>query len=258
MGSIAPYQDTSETKADLEWADLVTLDLSKFDSPDGKKQLAAQLKDAIHRIGFFYIINYGLSKEEVNEQFGLSARIFQLPEDEKKKYQRNLNLPGGPLGFQVRGSGPGQRENVELYDDPKWNHFFEDRPRPPPCDENKEQTERFCRHLHHHVLYRLLVLAAIILELDDEETLWRMHDYEAMSNCHVRYMLQHPSSSKPVDAPQPKAQTETIRGHTDFGTFTLLFRQPIAGLQVKNEDDTSGKWVKPYPDSVTVNIAVCC
>jgi len=39
----------------VDWADLVTLDLSKFDAPGGKEQLAAQLKDAVHNVGFFYI-----------------------------------------------------------------------------------------------------------------------------------------------------------------------------------------------------------
>jgi hypothetical protein len=35
----------------VDWADLVTLDLSKFDQPGGKQELAAQLFDAVNRIG---------------------------------------------------------------------------------------------------------------------------------------------------------------------------------------------------------------
>ncbi len=98
----------------------------------------------------------------------------------------------------------------------------------------------------------LLVLAAIVLKLEDEEALWKLHDFETMSNCHMRYMLQHPSASKGEKGPV----IETIRGHTDFGTFTLLFRQPIAGLQIRTADN-SWKWVKAYPASITVNVAVC-
>jgi isopenicillin N synthase-like dioxygenase len=41
--------------------------------------------------------------------------------------------------------------------------------------------------------------------------------------------------------------------HTDFGSLTLLFRQPIAALQVLINEQW--KWVKPYPGSITVNIA---
>lgn len=36
--------------------------------------------------------------------------------------------------------------------------------------------------------------------------------------------------------------------------MTLLFRQPVAALQVRSNDG-SWKWVKPYPGSITVNLA---
>lgn len=43
-------------------------------------------------------------------------------------------------------------------------------------------------------------------------------------------------------------------GHTDLGTITLLFRQPIAGLQILGED---GNWtyVSAQPGTITVNLA---
>jgi len=44
------------------------------------------------------------------------------------------------------------------------------------------------------------------------------------------------------------------KGHTGFGSLTLLFRQPVAALQVRTP---AGEWkyVKPNPGSITVNIA---
>lgn len=35
----------------VDWADLVTLDLSTFDAPGGKEKLASQLSEAVNRIG---------------------------------------------------------------------------------------------------------------------------------------------------------------------------------------------------------------
>ncbi len=49
------YQNVPETTADLEWADLVAIDLSRFDEPGGKQELAAKLKSAISETGFFYV-----------------------------------------------------------------------------------------------------------------------------------------------------------------------------------------------------------
>lgn len=39
-----------------------------------------------------------------------------------------------------------------------------------------------------------------------------------------------------------------------MGSLTLLFRQPVAALQVLTKDGT-WKWVKPQTDALTVNIA---
>lgn len=48
-----PYVQVPETSADLEWADLATLDLSKFDQPGGKQELATTLARALEEIGRF-------------------------------------------------------------------------------------------------------------------------------------------------------------------------------------------------------------
>jgi isopenicillin N synthase-like dioxygenase len=249
LADISQYQSIAETKADLDWADLVTLDLSIFDQSGGKEKLAAQLKEAIHTIGFFYLVNHGYTQEEVDQQFALASDIFQLPMEEKMKVAVNKSLPGGPLGYKPHG-----QRTVELYDDPKYIDLFEDRARPAPCVNQAEQTEKFCKHMHYHILYRLLVLVGIIMELEDEEALWKIHHYEKMSNCHMRYMVQHVPTKEQRE--REIRTGEVIYGHTDFGTFTFLFRQPVAALQVRLEEENQWKWVKPVKGSITVNVAV--
>lgn len=46
-----------------------------------------------------------------------------------------------------------------------------------------------------------------------------------------------------------------MQRHTDFGTFTLLMRQPVAALQVRPFGEEQWKWVKPLKGSITVNVA---
>lgn len=48
------YEQVPETTASLDWADLATLDLSKFSEPGGKEELAAQITRAIEDVGTFY------------------------------------------------------------------------------------------------------------------------------------------------------------------------------------------------------------
>jgi isopenicillin N synthase-like dioxygenase len=42
--------------------------------------------------------------------------------------------------------------------------------------------------------------------------------------------------------------------HSDMGSLTILFRQPVAALQVLTKDGT-WKYVKPQMNALTVNIA---
>lgn len=83
----------------------MTLDLSKFDQPGGKEALAKQLFNAIQSIGFFYVVNFGLTQEEVNRQFALGKAVFELPTEEKLKYRADLENGGyngyKPLGLRV-------------------------------------------------------------------------------------------------------------------------------------------------------------
>jgi isopenicillin N synthase-like dioxygenase len=63
----------------------------------------------------------------------------------------------------------------------------------------------------------------------------------------MKYHARSPSENA-------KLGSTWVKGHTDFGSVTLLFRQPVAALQVRGADE-QWKWVKPYPGSITVNLA---
>lgn len=70
----------------MDWAELVTVDLSLYDTPEGKKQLAKTLINAVRDKGFFYVTNFGISQEKVNRQFSLGNQLYNLPLEEKEKY----------------------------------------------------------------------------------------------------------------------------------------------------------------------------
>lgn len=40
---------------------------------------------------------------------------------------------------------------------------------------------------------------------------------------------------------------------SDLGSFTLLFRQPVAALQIRDPVHNEWKWVKPQDATLTVN-----
>lgn len=234
----------------MDWADLVTLDLSKFDQPGGKQALANQLQEAVHKVGFFYITNFGLSQEQIDRQFAIGREVFKLPTEQKLKYRADLEH-GNYNGYRPLGSIellPGRRDNVEMYNVFKFIPELE-RSQPAIILDHKAEIEHFQRHIAQDTVQKLLTLISIILELP-EDYLSNGHRYNDISECHLRYMIYH------ARTPEENAQYENLysRGHTDFGSLTLLFRQPIAALQILAPDG-SWKYVKPYPGSITVNIA---
>ncbi|KFH40543.1 hypothetical protein ACRE_087650 [Hapsidospora chrysogenum ATCC 11550] len=245
------YQQVQETKHELEWADLVTLDLSKFDQPGGKEALAKQLFEALQTIGFFYIVNFGLDQKSVDRQFAIGKSLFELPTEEKLKYRADLESGGyngyKPLG--LREIAPGIFDNTEIYNIPKFIPALQ-RPHPSIIQDNKSEIEHFARHIHNNVVQKLLTLFAIVLELPEDYFVLRHRYEEAISDCHLRYMKYHARDA----ATNAKLDNVWVKGHTDFGSLTLLFRQPVAALQVRGADG-NWKWVKPYDGSITVNVA---
>ncbi|OQD86073.1 hypothetical protein PENANT_c008G04769 [Penicillium antarcticum] len=247
---IPTYHQVPETSLDLDWADLATLDLSQFDLPGGKTRLATQLFDAIQNIGFFYITNFGLSQEDVDQQFSIGQQIFKLPIEEKLKFRAELEN-GDYNGYKptgLREISPGVFDKTEIFNIPKFIPALE-RPQPDIVSQNRPIIESFARHIHENIVRKLLILLAIIIELPEDYFL-NVHRYEEKSDCHLRYMKYHRRSEEENE----RAAGIWSKGHTDFGSLTLLFRQPVAALQVRTPEG-EWKWVKPYPESITVNLA---
>ncbi len=49
----------------MEYADLTVIDLSKVNTTEGFAELATQARDGMREQGFIYVINHGLTQEQV-------------------------------------------------------------------------------------------------------------------------------------------------------------------------------------------------
>jgi len=156
----------------------------------------------------------------VDRQFSLCKQVFDLPTEEKIKYRADLENGGyngyKPLG--LREIKPGIRENTEIYNIPKFIPEYE-RAHPEVIREHWDEIQYFAKHIHFQIVQKLLVLFAIILELPEDYFL-QNHRYTEKSDCHFRYMKYHHRT------PQQNADLDNVwvKGHTDFGSLTLLFR----------------------------------
>jgi isopenicillin N synthase-like dioxygenase len=200
----------------------------------------------------FYVKNFGIAQEEVDRQFTLAKHFFELPTSEKEKYENNYK-EADYNGWRRPGRSliANARDNIEIYNFPKFTDEFKGKYNQPDLlKAHISAIETFQRALHANVVLPLLRLFAIVLQLPDEEYLVKQHTYEKKSEDHSRYMIYHPRTDEEWDQAKGGATT----GHTDLGTVTLLFRQPVAGLQILGEDN-NWTWVKSEPGTITVNLA---
>ena len=90
---------------------MITVDLSLYGTPEGKKQLAQTLIKAVREDGFFYVKNFNISQERVNRQFSLGKRFYELPVEEKVKYVPDgLGKSHVPIKVRTRRSCPVLRQ----------------------------------------------------------------------------------------------------------------------------------------------------
>ncbi|KAI9458524.1 hypothetical protein HD554DRAFT_2299316 [Boletus coccyginus] len=131
------------------------------------------------------------------------------------------------------------------------------------------EIKEFGRFNHLNVLHPILRLIALSLELP-EDALVNIHNYDAIGatygtldpivaqaillgslTYHALSGLLH--SSYPRSA-EEEAKTNNIwfQGHTDFGSITILWSQPVAALQILSKDGR-WRWVKHIDNALVVN-----
>lgn len=248
---VKPWSRPQETKEELEWAPLTTIDLSLFDEPGGKQKLAGQLYDAITKVGFWVVTNTGIDDERVLKQFSIGNTFFKEGLEEKRRFPCNF-AEGEYFGYRENSrwiGDTGVKENIEMLnihkDIPVWSNVGKHK----IVERNWDEIRQFHKDVHENVARKLFTLISIILELP-ENYLADAHAYDEVSDDHLRYMIYNVRTQDEWD----RAQAYSKGGHTDFGSLALLFSQHVAGLQIRTPEG-DWKYVKPVEGGITCNAA---
>lgn len=248
-----PWDPPHETKEDLDWAQLSVIDLSRFDEIGGKQEIAAKLKNAVSKDGFWAVVGHGLTQKDFDRQFQLGQHFFENYTLEEKKAQQVQFEAGNYFGYKVIANkkvfNTEVTDNVETFNIAKFtkDKLYDSYFKQPFIQENYEELARISRTAF-EIARKLLVLFAIILELDENYFVHR-HKYDDPSDDHVRFMRYHPRTK----ADDAKVENIWARGHTDFGSLTLLYNQVVAGLQIRLNNG-QWKYVKPVKEGIICNI----
>ncbi|KAJ5672844.1 UPF0676 protein [Penicillium longicatenatum] len=251
--NLLPYVHPPETKDDMPWSELSVLDLEDFYQPGGKQRLAAQLSHAVHNVGFFCVKNLGVSQEQIDRQLTLAKAFFDLPTVEKAKNRANTEASDYHGYVESRHISSDKLHNhIEIYNIPKFIPENEGKhtSHPELIDVNRAEIEAFSKHVHEHIVIPLMVLFALVLELSDENLFAKQHSYDTFSDDYLRYMKYN----KRTDEEHAASDFLQAKGHTDLGSVTLLFYQPVAGLQIQTAANQPWKYIQGIPGTATVNI----
>ncbi|KAH9835001.1 uncharacterized protein C8Q71DRAFT_136350 [Rhodofomes roseus] len=248
LPSIPHYVPAPQTNEPLEYANLTVIDLSKADTYEGRVKLAVQLRDAMLAHGFFYVINHGLTQAQNERIFDIADVPFSAVTDEEKKtYAANIKATGSYQGYKLRQYwhiDAGVRDQVEHYN---INRDVTKKLHPQALRPLIPEIEAFAKFNHLQVLHPLLRLFALGMELP-EDTFVNIHGYDAAGESYVRFMKYYPRS----EDEETKTKNVWLKGHTDFGSVTILWSQPVASLQILSPD---GKWryIRHIDNALVVN-----
>jgi isopenicillin N synthase-like dioxygenase len=246
---VSHYEPAPVTEVPLDYADLAIIDFGNSNTLEGRAQLALQVREAMSNQGFFYVVGHGYSKEQMERIFDIADVPFsQVNDEEKEKYAAQPKITGSYQGYKLREYwhiDGGVRDQVENYN---INHNVNRRTHPEVLRPLLPEIRQLAYHSHMNVLYPILRLMALGLELP-EDTLVNMHGWDSpKSETYVRFMKYYPRSAEDEE----KSKNVWLKGHTDFGSVSILYSQPVAALQILAPDGT-WKWIKHIDNAIVVN-----
>ncbi|KAG6904881.1 hypothetical protein DXG01_006479, partial [Tephrocybe rancida] len=101
------YFHGPETKAErnglVEYADLPAIDLSKASTLEGRVALSVEVRDAMTKHGFFYVINHGYTTAQSERIFDIANVPFEhVTSTEKAAYAGTMKDTGLYQGYKLR------------------------------------------------------------------------------------------------------------------------------------------------------------
>ncbi|CAL1710347.1 unnamed protein product [Somion occarium] len=199
-------------------------------------------------IGFFSVINHGLTQPQNDRIFDIADVPFaQVSDEEKRKYEAKMLEEGTFQGYKLRRYwhiANGVQDEVEHYN---INRDVTKREHPQALRPFLPEISEFTKHCHYNVLHPILRLLAIGLELP-EDTFVNIHGYDAVGETYVRFMKYYPRD----DEEENKTNHVWLKGHTDFGSITVLWSQPVSALQILSPDG-KWRWAKHIDNAIVIN-----
>jgi isopenicillin N synthase-like dioxygenase len=235
------------------------IDVNNWDLTDEQWDAKAEeFWDAATTIGFFQLKNFGITREEIEAQFGQAERFFALPENTLSTVQKPK---GKNVGFEYRSQirpstgTPDEKESYQITR-PLMDGLWLDEETIPGFRDASLSFESRC----HDVAMRVLEFFAVKLGFE-RDYFTKVHDPASPEHQCTLRMIHYMAMDAEHNVPDAEGQPIWRAGaHTDFNLLTLLFQTDgQSGLQVMpgadaGQDVQAWTPVPAFTDILTCNI----
>lgn len=236
---------------------VAVIDLTDLRHPDvtRRTRLGQEIARACSEVGFFYIVNHGVSPARIERMFGIARDFFSLPLDDKLALSMARNDSyRGYLPMKTIGNDPAMKglllESFHAWqehaaDDPgllAGHPLHGENPWPLQIPGMREEVMAYAAQVT--ALARDLIrICALGIGLP-EDTFLRYFERPLSLLRLIHYPPQEPSETEGRFGTRP---------HTDNCAFTILAQDDTGGLEIMGDD---GQWlgVPPLEGSYVINL----
>ena len=202
-----------------------------------QEQVARQVYQACHDVGFMYLQNHGIPQRLLDNLLRQTAAFFDLPTREKNKVARSPETNCGYVGFQqerLNPTHPGDlKEAFNMGEQVRWLP-----------DQPAFQAAVLEFYQFGTTIAAPNILRAFAIALDLPKNF-----FDDKHGCNYILRLLHYPPVTVAPTPGQLGAGE----HTDYGSMTLLLQDQVAGLEVQTRQ---GDWIAAPPISGTVVVNV--
>ena len=226
-----------------------TIDISallKDLNSNKSKQTIKNIEKACVEIGFFQIINHGISKKQIQSIINVGNKFFNSSEQNKRRLapkkwnNKNKNVYRGYFPNNVNGKEGldiGDTKVTRKYAQKIRNQYIEH------LNLNKSINKKSVKTLSQYFdnifnLSKILFKSVIKIYKDDPNILKKAFSrLKTLSTLRFNY---YPKQLKPIEISKQDGVALGCETHVDSGIFTVLYQDKIGGLQVQNRKNK--KW----------------
>ncbi len=226
-----------------------TIDISPFLnglSSKNSKKVIKKIEKACVGIGFFQIINHGISRKQIKNVSSVGHKFFKSSKKNKiklapKKWnKKNKNIYRGYFPGNVNGKEGldiGDTKVTKKYALNIKNQYIEYLNLKKSIDK---KSIKILSQYFDNIFILCEVLFKSVIKLYKNDTNISKKTFSRLKTLSTLRFNYYPKQSKPVEVSKQDGVALGCETHVDSGIFTVLYQDKVGGLQVQNRKNK--KW----------------